>query len=167
MVNGRKSGACTGIRQFAGNFQDLNGNSNFNFLFYKNGNIFVYGFTLDHYQIQEEWLLKHIEDDFVPIFTRSTSIIGETTVNITQEIAPEKRKQRELSMVLKESMQEKQKNLLFLGKLSENGITIAEHVVEWFRNISVFFPDTRYFQLRLKEGEINDFRNYIEKKLLD
>ena len=144
IVNGRKSGKGTGITQFAGKFEDMQDRSTFQFVFSKEGEVYDYGFTLDRWQVYEEWLMQMYKDGFQSVFTRGMNTEGETEIEITNKIAPHSPKQRELANVLKESIQEKQKNQLFLNKLSENGIKVAERVVDWFWSLQIIFPGSTY-----------------------
>ena len=46
IVDGQKSGKGTGVNQFRGDFEDLEGISSFQFMFYLEGEVYEYGFSL-------------------------------------------------------------------------------------------------------------------------
>lgn len=165
VVNGRKSGKGTGITQFAGDFEDLKGRSTFQFVFYLDGEVYDYGFTLDRRQVFEEWLMIMNKRSFQPIFKRGLNPNGEAEIDITGKIAPRSKKQRALAEVLKETIQEKQRNQLFLNKLSENGIKTAEKIVDWFSSIEVIFPESTYRGLPIRVWTDDNFRKFMKESL--
>ena len=128
IVDGQKSGKGTGVNQFRGDFEDLEGISSFQFMFYLEGEVYEYGFSLDRRQVHEEWLMQLTEKDLEPLFTRVTDENGKTEIEIESRFARNKSKDRMLANVLKESIQEGQKNQLFLYKLYDNGIKKAEKI---------------------------------------
>lgn len=165
IVNGRRSGRGTGITQFAGDLKDLNNLSKFQFTFMVNDNVYDYGFTLDRFQVYEEWLMQMNESGFQPLFTRTQTSIGKTEIEVEAGIAPASPQQRNLADILKESIQKKQQNQLFLNKLSENGIETAEEVMKWFQNIQVIFPESTYRRFPVYMLEDKEFRTFIKDKL--
>ena len=165
IVEGQKSGKGIRVEQFKGDFVDLNGISTFQFMFYLDDEVYEYGFALDRYQVHEEWLMQLAEDGFVSLFTRATDVHGKTEIDIESEFAQENSKERILADVLKDSIQENQRNQLFLYKLYDNGIKKAEKIVEWFRNIQVIFPETKVRALPIRMREDADMRTYIGNML--
>ena len=103
------------------------------FMFYREGEVYEYGFSLDRRQVHEEWLMQLDKKDLVPLFTRVTDENGKTEIEIKSKLARSNSKGRELVNILKESIQENQKNQLFLYKLYDNGIKKAETVVQWLK----------------------------------
>lgn len=165
VVDGQKSGKGTGVNQFRGNFEDLEGISSFQFMFYREGEVYEYGFSLDRRQVHEEWLMQLDKKDLVPLFTRVTDENGKTEIEIKSKLARSNSKGRELVNILKESIQENQKNQLFLYKLYDNGIKKAETVVQWFKNLQVIFPETRVQALPIRMKADKEMRSYIAKML--
>lgn len=165
IVSGQKSGKGTGIDQFRGNFQDLNGASLFQFMLYLNGEVYEYGFTLDRRQVHEEWLMQLTNIDLEPQFTRVTDKNGRTVIEITSNFAPKGSNDRNLAEVLRNSIQENQKNQLFLYKLSDNGIKKAEQIVDWFKNLQIVFPETTVQALPIRMRTDEELRKYIVKML--
>lgn len=161
IVDGQKSGKGTGINQFRGDFEELEGISSFQFMFYMEGEVYEYGFSLDRRQVHEEWLMQLTEKDLEPLFTRATDEDGKTEIEIETDFAPEGSTQRELAEMLKQSIQENQKNQLFLYKLHDNGIEKAEVIVRWFKNLQVIFPRTTVQALPIYMKKDEDLRNYI------
>ena len=106
ICDGRKSGRGTDIPQFRGDFDDLHDISTFQFVFYVDGEVFDYGFSLNRRQICEEWLLQLTSKDFSPVFTRNTDENGVTTIEITAKLGKSKSKERKLAEVLKEAEEE-------------------------------------------------------------
>ena len=165
IVDGQKSGKGTKVNQFRGNFEDLNDLSTFQFVFYLNENIYEYGFSLNRYQIFEEWLMQLTESGFSPLFTRATNGDGKTQIDIESKFARKNSKERNLSEVLKDSIQENQKNQLFLYKLSDNGIKKAEMIVDWFRSLQIIFPETRIKALPIRMKADTELQDYIADML--
>lgn len=165
IVDGQKSGKSTGVNQFKGNFEDINNQTTFQFMFYFEQEVYEYGFSLGRKQVFEEWLMILTETDFQPLFTRVTDKNGKTEINIESKFARQKSKDRELAEVLKDSIQENQKNQLFLCKLSENGIKKAEIIVDWFKSVQVIFPTTKIRALPIRMHSDIDFRKFISDRL--
>ncbi len=165
LVDVQKSGKGTGINPFRGKLNDLKGLSSFQFLFYLDGEVYEYGFSLDRYQVHEEWLMQLTEKDLEPLFTRSTDEKGVTEIEIESRFAPDNSKDRILAEVLKGSIQEEQKNQLFLYKLYDNGIKKAEVIVKWFKELQIIFPKSKIRALPVRMREDEDLRNYIAEML--
>ena len=165
IVDGQKSGKGTKVNQFRGNFEDLNDLSTFQFVFYLNENIYEYGFSLNRYQIFEEWLMQLTKSGFSPLFTRATNGDGKTEIDIESKFARKNSKERNLSEVLKDSIRENQKNQLFLYKLSDNGIKKAEMIVDWFRSLQIIFPETRIKALPIRMKADTELQDYIADML--
>ena len=165
IVNGRKSGSGTGVRQFKGDFEDLDGKSTFQFVFYLDGEVYEYGFTLDGRQVYEEWLYQMLKTKFVPLFTRATDENGQTVVDFTPQFARKNSKEGKLAQILKDSLQANQKNQLYLHKLRENGIQKAEHIVSWFESIQPIFPGSKYWALPIQMKENEELGVFIGEML--
>ena len=165
IVDGQKSGKGTGVNQFRGDFEDLEGISSFQFMFYLEGEVYEYGFSLDRRQVHEEWLMQMTEKELKPLFTRVTDENGKTEIEIESRFAHNNSKDRKLADVLKESIQESQKNQLFLYKLYDNGIKKADKIVQWFKNLQIIFPKTTVQALPIRMKADEDLRNYIASML--
>ncbi len=165
IVDGQKSGKSTRIEQFRGELEDLEGISSFQFVFCADEEVFEYGFSLDRQQVHEEWLMQLTDSGFVPLFTRITDKLGKTDISIESELAYEGTPERSLVDVLRCSIQEGQKNQLFLYKLYDNGIEKAECVVEWFENLQIIFPETKVRALPVRMRADEGLREYIGKML--
>ena len=166
IVEEKKSGKITNIKQFKGDFKDLNGITTFQFMFYLDGDVYDYGFSLDRQQVYEEWLMLLTTTGFVPMFTRITKT--EKTIIEIEELAIVNSKDRKIADVLKDSMQEKQKNQLFLYKLYNNGVKKIEKIFEWFEGIQVIFPHTKIQMLPIKlmaDESLNEFLSNSLSKL--
>lgn len=165
IVDGQKSGKGTGVNQFRGEFEELEGISSFQFMFYLDGEVYEYGFSLDRRQVHEEWLMQLTEKDLEPLFTRVTDEHEKTEIEIESRFARNKSKDRMLADVLKDSIQESQKNQLFLYKLCDNGIKKAEKIVEWFKNLQIIFPETTVQALPIQMKTNEELRVYIARML--
>lgn len=161
IIDGQKSGKGIKINQFRGDFEELKGISTFQFVFYLNEEIYEYGFSLDYYQVHEEWLMQLTKTGFVPLFTRATDVFGKTEIDIESKFAYKNSKERMLAEVLKESIQENQRNQLFLYKLYDNGIKKAEEIVDWFRNFQIIFPESKVKALPIRMRDDTELRTYI------
>lgn len=165
IVNGQKSGKGTGVKQFKGNIPELHEKSTFQFMFYLNGEVYEYGFSLGNQQVFEEWLMVLTEKEFVPLYIRQTSEEGKTQIEIMSKFARKNSKQRDLAEVLKSSMGENQRNQLFLYKMYDNGVTRVEEIVEWFKHLQIIFPKTKVQGLPLRMDKDLDFRQFISDSL--
>ena len=165
VVEGKKSGKSTGIDQFKADIADLDGLTTFQFMIYINGDVYDYGFSLDKIRVQEEWLMVLTNKDFVPMFTRYTNKDNKTTIEITSKFARSDSKERNLAEVLKDSMQENQRNQLFLYKLFDNGIKKAEKIVSWFEDIKVIYPQTKLQGLPIRVKQDKNFREFLSRTL--
>lgn len=161
IVEGQKSGKGIRIDQFRGDFEELKGISTFQFVFYLNEEVFEYGFSLDRYQIHEEWLMRLTEKGFLPLFTRVTDADGKTDIDIESKFARKGSKERTLAEILKDSIQENQRNQLFLYKLHDNGIKKAEKIIDWFRKLQIIFPETKVKALPIRMKADRELRTYI------
>lgn len=165
IVDGQKSGKGTGISQFRGDFEDLEGISSFQFMFYIEGDVYEYGFSLDRRQVYEEWLMQLTENELEPLFTRVTDKNGKTNIEIETSFAPKGSIQRELAELLKQSIQENQKNQLFIYKLYDNGIKRIERVFNWFKHLQTIFPSSSIQSLPIRMNLDKKLRTYIADKL--
>ncbi len=167
IVNGIPSGKGTGINQFKGVFEDLDHQSAFEFTFLaEDGEVYDYGFSLDTRQVYEEWLMVMEKDgNFVPLFERETIIKEKTFIEITDKFGTKDSINRRLAEILKETIQEKQKNQLFLYKLYDNGVKRVESVMEWFQSIQTIFPNTEARLLPVRIRQNMDFRKFISSSL--
>lgn len=161
IVDGQKSGKTIRIDQFGGDFKELKGISTFQFMFYLNEEVYEYGFSLDRYQVHEEWLMQLTATGFFPLFTRVTDVDGKTEIDIESRFARKDSKERMLAEVLKDSIQENQRNQLFLYKLYDNGIKTAEKIVDWFRSLQIIFPETKVKALPIRMKADTELRTYI------
>lgn len=166
IVDGVPSGRGTGINQFKGEFEDLDQQSLFQFVFLaEDDEIYEYGFSLDSNQVYEEWLMIFTQTGLEPLFERQTDDEEKTIIEITSKFARRKSKNRELAEVLKETIKEKQKNQLFLYKLYDNGVKRVEPVMDWFRSIQVIFPNSKIRFLPIRISKDMDFQKFISDSL--
>lgn len=161
IINGQKSGKGTGIDQFKGIFDDLKGVSVFQFMFYLDGEVYEYGFSLDRQQVHEEWLMQLTKNNMEPLFSRITNAEGNTDIQIESRFARKNSKDRNLAEVLKDSIQDSQKSQLFLYKLYDNGIKKAEKIINWFKDLQIIFPHTKVQALPIQLKNNEELRNYI------
>lgn len=166
IVETQKSGNKTGIPQFKGEFSDIGKNSTFQFMFYQNEEVFEYGFTLDEYRVAEEWLMILGKITFKPIFQRVTSGNDVTSIELTPYLGRKNSKKRQLAELLKETIKKNQRNQLFLYKLSENGVDIAENILEWFYKIQIIFPSSKVHMLEMRLMQNENFARFLSSKLV-
>lgn len=164
IVVGQKSEHSTGVDQFRGDFEDLNGLSSFQFTLYYDGDVFEYGFSMNTKQVCEEWLMQVTEKGSEPVFTRLTNESGETQIEIESLLSTEST-EKALAEVLISSMGVKQKSLLFLYRLYDHGIKLADRVMQWFKNLQIIFPHTKVQALPILINSNENLRNYIAKML--
>lgn len=165
IVEGKKSGKPTGIDQFRGIIPELNNVTTFQFMIYTGGEVYDYGFSLDRTRVCEEWLMILTNKEFVPMFSRITDKDNRTSINITSKFSRKNSNQRELAELLKKSMQENQRNQLFLYKLFDNGVKRVEKIVSWFENVKIIYPNTKLQGLPIKVKKDESFREFLSKNL--
>lgn len=124
IVEGISSGKGIGVNQFKGEFEDLDQQTVFQFTFLAaDGEIYDYGFSLDTRQVYEEWLMIMERDgNFIPLFERETDDKEKTIIEISDRFDCNDSADKRLAEVLRGTIQEKQKNQLFLYKLYDNGV---------------------------------------------
>lgn len=166
IVEAQKSGSKTGIVQFKGEFADIGKDSTFQFMFYKNENVYEYGFTLDTYRVSEEWLMILDQNTFKPIFQRITSDNDVTSVELSSYLGRKNSKKRRLAELLMETIKKNQRNQLFLYKLSENGFSFAEDIMDWFYKIQIIFPSSKVHMLEMRLMQNEDFAKFLSSKLI-
>ena len=166
IVEAQKSGSKTGIVQFKGEFADIGKDSTFQFMFYKNENVYEYGFTLDTYRVSEEWLMILDQNTFKPIFQRITSDNDVTSVELSSYLGLKNSKKRRLAELLLETIKKNQRNQLFLYKLSENGFSFAEDIMDWFYKIQIIFPSSKVHMLEMRLMQNEDFARFLSSKLI-
>lgn len=167
----QQSGFKIPIQQYKTN-GSLSDDTRFTFLFVLGGIIYEYGFTLTKEKVVEEWLYTANEfpieeDGLVPIFERITSEYDQTEIEIYEENSCLSIEEKNLATILKSSIKEKQKNLLFLVKLAENGVSLAEDIIEWFERIVVIHPESLYEHLALDlvlDANFADFSSSLIRK---
>ncbi|MCI9454814.1 MAG: ATP-binding protein [Dorea sp.] len=167
IVEAQKSGNKTGVPQFKGEFSDIGKNSTFQFMFCQNEDIFEYGFSLDEYRVDEEWLMILGKSTFEPIFQRMTDDNDVTSIELSRYLGKKNSKKRFLAELLKETIKKNQRNQLFLYKLSENGFSIAENIMEWFYNIQIIFPSSRVHMLEMRLMQNENFARFLSSKLVN
>ena len=166
IVEAQKSGSKTGIVQFKGEFADIGKDSTFQFMFYKNENVYEYGFTLDTYRVSEEWLMILDQNTFKPIFQRITSDNDVTSVELSSYLGRKNSKKRRLAELLMETIKKNQRHQLFLYKLSENGFSFAEDIMDWFYKIQIIFPSSKVHMLEMRLMQNEDFARFLSSKLI-
>lgn len=165
IIEGQKSGRGIKLDQFRGELDDLAGISTFQFDFFINENVYEYGFSVDCYQVHEEWLMQLTEKGFEPLFTRITDQNEKTQIEIEDIFLGIDTKERRLADILMDSIKENQKNQLFLYKLHDNGIEKAEEIIKWFRSLQVIFPSTKVKTLPIRMQKDTELRTYIGEML--
>ena len=167
IVEGIPSGKGTGVNQFKGEFEDLDQQTVFQFTFLaEDGELYDYGFSLDARQVYEEWLMVMERSGiFVPLFERETNDKEKTIIEISDKFDHKNTTNRRLAEILKKSIQEKQKNQLFLYKLYDNGVKRVDPVMEWFKSIQVIFPNTKVRFLPIRISQDMDFQKFISDSL--
>ncbi len=165
ILNGPKSGKGTGINQFRGNIEELQGKSLFQFMFHTQDDVYEYGFSLGTDQVHEEWLMILTETGLEPLFVRQTSQEGKTQIEIESRFAEEGSKERNLAEVLKDSIGENQKNQLFLYKMYDNGVKRVESIIEWFESLKIIFPESEVRGFSLRMDKDDDFREFVLNSL--
>ncbi len=165
IVEGQKSGRAININQFKG--QDKKGNiSTFQFTFLINENVYEYGFSVDIDKVHEEWLMVLKDNEMSSIYERKTGVHNTTEIKVygtdafsTNEI--------KLIEVLKSSIKTQQRNQLFISKMGENGVDLAEQIINWFKRIVIIMPQSEFNGLEMKVANDKTFAKYLSKMLFD
>lgn len=139
-----------GIKRFRQAPERLDKISAFQFMFYLDGEVYEYGFSLDCRQIREEWLLQLEEDDFQLLYDHMTNETGKTKIDVGAQFQRMNPQIQALADVFEYDIP---KNRLFLHKMHENGIEPANRIVFWFERLQIICPDetsqTRATQISL------------------
>lgn len=163
IVEGQKSGRKIKINSFKGNSGKEN-ISVFQFVFLLNDVIYEYGFSLDIEKVHEEWLMRMDKNEFVTLFERVTNDSNETHI-IVEKNDTFTEEDLQLIEVLKNTIKDQQKNQLFLHKMSENAVNIAEQIVEWFKDIIVVLPESNFRGLEMKVAKDKGFATFLSQIL--
>ena len=75
-------------------------------------------------------------------------------------------KKRRLAELLMETIKKNQRNQLFLYKLSENGFSFAEDIMDWFYKIQIIFPSSKVHMLEMRLMQNEDFARFLSSKLI-
>lgn len=75
-------------------------------------------------------------------------------------------KKRRLAELLMETLKKNQRNQLFLYKLSENGFSFAEDIMDWFYKIQIIFPSSKVHMLEMRLMQNEDFARFLSSKLI-
>lgn len=163
ILNGVKTKRRIPVNQFRGHDKDEN-ISVFQFTFFLNGQIYEYGFSLDVDKVHEEWLILISGDDENIIYERFTDETDETRINV---FSPKLFTDEEINIIdiFTKSIKPAQKNQLFLNKLNENGISLAEDIIEWFESISIISPESSLRGLAMKIDKDKEFAKFLSKLL--
>ncbi len=165
ILSGRNSQSGTGVTQFAGNLPQMDGKSIFQVLFSAGNDIYSYEVILDLETVFEERLSVLQEKKLQTLFFRKTDTSGKTAIDIQDAFAPKTSKKRQLIDLLRESIQQNQKNQLFLYKLKENGIKEGERVANWFQRTEVIFPGSKLFSLAERIHTDSRFRTFLNRQM--
>ncbi len=123
--------------------------------------------TVDEYRVDAEWLMILGKSTFEPIFQRMTDDNDVTSIELSRYLGKKNSKKRFLAELLKETIKKNQRNQLFLYKLSENGFSIAENIMEWFYNIQIIFPSSRVHMLEMRLMQNENFARFLSSKLVN
>ncbi|MCF2939777.1 ATP-binding protein [Paenibacillus alkaliterrae] len=132
--------------------------SKFQFLFIKNNTTYDYGFSMNWDRIIDEWLYRIDGSDEEILFTRSTDKDGLTTAIISDSVGNNDIKDRKKAELVSETIGVKQKKQLLLPKLAESNIKLFETVYDWFQEIVIIYPDTKF--------DIHEIRSLRDKQFL-
>lgn len=109
--------------------------ASFQYIFYFRNEVYEYGFSLDQYQIHEEWLMCMTSSNtLAPLFSRITDEKGNTKVDIEYELASKNIKQRNIAEEVKRHIK---KDELFLSRVHNNGIEHIENIFDWFQHLKI------------------------------
>lgn len=147
---------------------NLNKNpSSFQFVFEKNEVIYDYGFTINRDQILDEWLYKINDHKEMLIFERKTDDLANTTVKVSNLIFKKGSLDRQKFDVISETIGKKQKRQLLLSKLGDNNLEIFESIIEWFKDIVIIYPETKFDIVKLKINEAGNekFLNFLSESM--
>ncbi len=165
IIKGRRSNTGTGVNQFKGKINGLGSVSTFQFIFYWKKEVYDYGFSIDTDRVHDEWLLRLSEQDFEEMFVRKTKKNGITKVRVGDLFAKPGSQERAIINLLSETLQRRQRNQLFLNKLSENGVRDAANLLLWFQCQQFVFPQTKAQALPLRIKNNQKFQKFIESAL--
>ena len=164
IVDGIKSSQKIAINQFKLAEKNDEQLSKFQFIIYSDKSVYDYGFQLSKEMVVEEWLYKVNGNGEKPMFERKTDNKGRTDIKIHQALAPQKKTKERLELI-KENIGINQKNQLFISKLYENNVSKVVPVVDWFKNLHIIYPGSRYRMLEIKANKDQAFTEYLSDLL--
>lgn len=160
LVEGRRPDSGTGVPPFKGADPQQSEPSTFQFVFYQEGEVYDYGFSLNQTEVQQEWLFRLENDGFEMLFSRPGP--KGSAIEIGESFLQDGSAERALAELLKNSLWD---NQLYLYKLFENRISEAVRVLQWFRRVQVIYPSTTVHALPAYLKEHEDVRDYMEEML--
>lgn len=142
-----------------------NNPSKFQFVFIKNDVVYDYGFTMNREQVVKEWLYLIEGDKEEVIYARTLNSQDRYDITISNKYLRKNSKERNKFELVLDTMGVKQKRQLLMTKLSDNNIRIVEPVFEWFQEMKIIYPDTKYDIMELRTSKNREFFSFLSTAL--
>lgn len=128
------------VRSFKLDSNLLNQPSRFEFEIRSHGKDFLYGFEIHRDQVHSEWLHLIKKTTTTSLFERKTDSKKKTTVIFGNIEFDDKKDAEFLKFVARGTRY----NQLFLTESIDREVKYFEDVYEWFENLAVIYPESRY-----------------------
>jgi uncharacterized protein len=121
---------------------------------------YLYGFEVDNEKVHSEWLHRIKKTTTVPVFERKTDSKNKTSIKFDNIKFETKKDSDFLEFVARGT----RSNKLFLSETMERELKTFEDVYQWFENLIVIYPETRYqMDLSINNERNNALVGYLEK----
>jgi AAA15 family ATPase/GTPase len=132
--------------------------SRFEFEFSVDQQTYAYGFVVDEYRVQEEWLYTVNTKSEYHLFERKTSDKETVKATFGRKIKSDNKDKQFLQFVARAT----RPNQLLLTKLAEDNVSAFEPIYEWFRNtLTIIFPHSTANSIQLGVYKDNTFREAL------
>lgn len=160
ITQGTKARDIIPVTPFKLNKENLSLPSKFEFEIRCGEKDFLYGFEVDNEKVHTEWLHQIKKTTTSLLFERKTNSKNKTTIEFGNLNLEVKKDIEFLEFVARGT----RANQLFLSESIDREITYFEDVFNWFENLTVVYPESRYgVELNLDSEHTNNMVKYLEK----
>lgn len=142
VVNGKKPEEPIFIEKFKFDKKSLDRPSIFQFEFYIENRIYLYGFQIDYEKVIEEWLYEKKGKKDVLLFSRKALRNDGFKLSLGNNLKLKSKKDKQFIEFVGEGTPS---NQLFLTESNHRNVKYFAKPYEWFRDVlQIIFPDSKY-----------------------
>lgn len=142
VVNGKKPEEQIFIEKFKFDKKSLERPSSFQFEFYIENRIYLYGFQIDYERVIEEWLYEIKGKKEVLLFSRKALKNDGFKLSLGNNLKLKSKKDKQFIEFIGEGTPS---NQLFLTESNHRNVKYFAKPYEWFRDVlQIIFPDSKY-----------------------